>query len=161
MFLQFFTQSPVNDGNKYHCRFQRDGSKWRFYIDASLQWEVTDARPFMSTPGSVLAIGGNLQGSLDEFALYNYGLTEYQGRLHYQAAFRKTDQVFFGMDEVKVFYGFYMPDGQLAEFALGVFVLTIPDEQHDENIDLIDVIGFDRLIYLIEDTFATRYFIPA
>ncbi len=161
VFLQFFTQSPVNDGNKYHCRFQRDGSKWRFYIDASLQWEVTDARPFMSTPGSVLAIGGNLQGSLDEFALYNYGLTEYQGRLHYQAAFRKTDQVFFGMDEVKVFYGFYMPDGQLAEFALGVFVLTIPDEQHDENIDLIDVIGFDRLIYLIEDTFATRYFIPA
>lgn len=151
------TESAFNDGEAYDIRVTYDGQFMRLYADYALLAEVAETRS-LAVVTQPLSVGGNYAGLIDELSIYNRQMTEYQGRLHYQCAFKDDSPVIYGYDEVKPYYGTYVGD-TLVEWAMGVFALTTPEVQGGE--DFVSVTGFDRMIYLIDDTFPARHFVPS
>lgn len=64
-------------------------------------------------------------------------------------------------DRIQPFMELRMPDGNWIEFPLGVFLLTSPTRVEERGHVFRDVEGYDSLVILEQDKFASRYTIPA
>lgn len=135
--------APLNDGARHTVIITYDRQFVRAWADFALVMNKAETRT-LRTANTPLLIGDQIAGVLDEISRFPYALSVGQVREHHQAAIRDYNQIKYGLDQIKAWYGFYMPDGGHVEWAMGVFDLITPDRAQTDQGVRFEVKGFDR-----------------
>ena len=152
--------AKINDGRNHHLRLLYDQTKLTLYAD----YAVLITTAITKTPRSVtqqIEIGKSFNGTIDEVVLFTSSITAAQARLHYQTAVQDASQINYASDRLRVYYGFYMPDGGLVEWACGVFLLTTPARELSEDGITYSIEGYSKEVILIDSAFIDRYTISS
>jgi hypothetical protein len=74
---------------------------------------------------------------------------------------KETNDIDWLNDRIRPVYCLRMPDGNYAEWPLGVFLISSPRRQEENRIIRRDIEAYDPSLILVEDKFTTRYIIKA
>lgn len=166
--------APINDGTAHQllCVYDKARGFVEIYVDGNRLLREAETRT-MATGTLALRVGATsfgsqfINGTVDEFAMYDIGLTASEARDLWQRASGNLAEVDFDRDMIQVSVGIGMvdepdpeDDSHWAEWQIFTGPLTSPTRVATTFNITREVQVFDQTIFLVNDKFTTHYVVP-